>query len=64
MAAQYLKSKNYANISEHIKFIDSVKHYQQSLATLANTMTTEEKENIEMSCKKLMQRDQKLNQKF
>ena len=41
-----------------------MRHYQQSLATLANTMTTEEKENIEMSCRKLIQRDQKLNQKF
>ena len=57
-----LTNINSANIGEQIKCIDTMKYFQQCLATLANTMNKEEKENVKMSCKKCIQRDQKLNQ--
>ena len=34
---------NYANISDQVTFIDTLKHYQQSLAKLAEGMTEKEK---------------------
>ena len=34
------------------KIIDTMKHYQQSLSTLATAMTETEKQNIKFECKK------------
>ena len=34
-----LTNINFANISDQIKFIDTLKYYQQSLSVLASTMT-------------------------
>ena len=47
-----------------VKFIDTMKYCQQSLSTLAATMTETEKQNIKIHCKKFINRDKKLNQKF
>ena len=44
---------NYANISEKVKFIDTMKYYQQSLANLAESMTDQEIENIKSKSKKV-----------
>ena len=41
-----------------------MKYYQQSLATLANTMTQVEKQSMEIAFKKFIQGNQKINQKL
>ena len=41
-----------------------MKYCQQSLSTLAATMTETEKQNIKIHCKKFINSDKKLNQKF
>ena len=38
-----LTNINFANIAEHVKFVNTVKYYQQSLSTLATTMTETKK---------------------
>ena len=38
---------NFSNITGEIKFIDSLKYYQKSLAELASSLTDEEKISIE-----------------
>ena len=40
---------NFSNITDEIKFIDSLKHYQKSLAELASALTDEEKISIKKS---------------
>ena len=45
---------DFANISELVKFIDTMKYYQQSLVKLAETMTCEEKEKIKRECKNVI----------
>ena len=40
---------NFSNITDEIKFIDSLKHYQKSLVELASTLTDEEKISIKKS---------------
>ena len=45
-------------------FTDSIKHFQQSLGTLANTMTNNEKLAIKKECKKIILRDESLSKKF
>ena len=47
---------NYANIGEQIKFIDTMKYYQQSLAKLAESMTEEEKEKIKNELKNFIEK--------
>ena len=37
---------NYANISDQVKFIDTIKYYQEPLASLAKNTEQNEKENI------------------
>ena len=37
---------SFSNITDEIRFIDSLKHYQKSLAELASTLTDEEKISI------------------
>ena len=51
-----LTQVNYANISKQVKFVDTMKHYQQSLAKLAESMTNQDKEKIENESKKLIER--------
>ena len=47
---------NYANISEQIKFIDTMKYYQQSLTKLAESMTDQVNEKIKSESKKLIKK--------
>ena len=54
-----LTNINFANIGEQIKFIDTMKYYQQSLSALAATVI-----NINIQCKNFVNRDKKLNQKL
>ena len=55
---------NFAHIGSQLVFIDSVKYFQQSLGTLANTMTDDEKLPIKKECKKFILRDESLSRKF
>lgn len=45
---------NFAVIQNQVRFIDTVKHYQQSLANLAASMTDVEKENVRKNCRKCL----------
>ena len=47
MGGTNLTNMNYANISNQIKIIDTIKYYQTSLANISNTATYSEKVNIE-----------------
>ena len=47
-----------------MKFIDTMKYYQESLSTLAATMTETEKQNINFSVKNLINGIEKLNHRF
>lgn len=38
-----LTNANYVNIGDQVKFIDTIKYYQQSLSKLAETVTAGEK---------------------
>ena len=42
---------NFAIIKNQVKFIDTVKHFQQSLASLAKSMTDDERENVKRTCR-------------
>ena len=42
---------NFAIVQNQVRFIDTVKYYQQSLASLADSMTDIEKENVRKSCR-------------
>ena len=55
---------NFANIANQVKFIDTIKYYQQSLAVLAGTMTNQERLSIKKEYKKPIRKDTKLNEKF
>ena len=37
---------NYGNIGREVKFIDTIKHYQKSLAELATTLTEDEQNSV------------------
>ena len=50
-----LTNINFANTGNQVKFIDTVKFYQQSLASLAET-TTNEKQEIRDGCEKFIKR--------
>ena len=47
MGGTNLTNMNYANISNQIKIIDTIKYYQTSLANISNTAAFNEKVNIE-----------------
>ena len=38
-------------IKNQVRFIDTVKYFQQSLASLAGSMTDNERENVKKNCK-------------
>ena len=59
-----LTNINFANIGEQVKFINTMKYYQQSLSTVAATMKETEKQNIKFQCKKIINNNKKLNLKF
>ena len=42
---------NFANIKSQVKFIDTIKYFQQSLGSLADSMTDEEKHNVRKNCR-------------
>ena len=44
---------NFAHMGNQVAFIDSIKYFQQSLGTLANTMTDDKKLAIKKECKNL-----------
>ena len=60
----YLININFGNIIDQIKFIDTLKYYEQSLSVLASTMTEQEKESIRNECEKLIKNNQRLNKIF
>ena len=43
IGGEHLTSVNYANIADQVKFIDTIKYFQQSLSTLASSMSDGEK---------------------
>ena len=45
---------NFAIIKNQVRFIDTVKYFQQSLASLADSMTDTERENIRKICRKFL----------
>ena len=45
---------NFAIIQNQVRFIDTVKYYQQSLAGLASSMTDIEKENVRKNCRRFL----------
>ena len=42
---------NFANIKSQVKFIDTIKYFQQSLGSLADSITDEEKHNVRKNCR-------------
>ena len=47
-----LLNKNFTNIANQVKFVDTKRYYQQSLAVLASTMTEQGRLSIKESAKK------------
>ena len=47
-------SINFAIIQNQIRFIDTVKYYQQSLANLADSMTDIERANVRKNCRRFL----------
>ena len=45
---------NFAIIGNQVKFIDTVKYFQQSLASLADSMTDDERKNVRKSCRNFL----------
>ena len=59
-----LTDVQYANISNQVKFIDTIKYYQQPLANLAANSDNNEKKNIRNSCLKLTKKHKFYSEKF
>ena len=45
---------NFAIIRNQVKFIDMVKYFQQSLTSLADSMTDNERKNVRISCRNFL----------
>ena len=45
---------NFAIVQNQVRFIDTVKYYQQSLASLASSMTDIENENLRTNCRRFL----------
>ena len=56
IGGSYLTNINFANIGEQVKFIDSIKYYQQSLAKLPESLTIEEEEKIKKESKRFIEK--------
>ena len=48
---------NFANIANQVKFIVTLKYYQQSLSVLVTTMTDQEEQGIKKECEKFIKND-------
>ena len=59
-----LTNINFIKIASQVKFIDTIKYYQQRLFVLASPMTDEERYCVKKECKKFIKNDSKLNFKF
>ena len=55
---------NYANISERVKFTDTMKYYQQSLAKLVEIMADQEEERIKNQSKKFIEKHEYFGKVF
>ena len=55
---------NFANIRNKVMFVDTIKYFQQGLGKLASGLTDSEKLAIRTECKKFIQKDENLSQKF
>ena len=64
IGAANLTNINFAKISDQIKFLYTLKYYQQSLSVLVSTMTKKQKQKIKNECLKFIEHDQKLSTKF
>ena len=49
-----LANVNFTIIRNQVKFIDTVKYFQQSLASLADSMTDDERKNVRKSCRNFL----------
>ena len=56
-----LTNINFAKISDQVKFIDTVKYFQQSLSALSSSMIDEKKKGIRTECQRFIKNDPKLN---
>ena len=56
-----LKNVHYANIGNQVKFIDTIKYYQQSLSSLASNADKTEKLNIQR-CEKFIRKQKWFSQ--
>ena len=52
-----LTKAQYANIDSQVKFIDTIRYYQQSLASLAKSVDQTEKSCIRSSCQKFIEKN-------
>ena len=52
-----LANVHYANIGSQVKFIDTIKHYLQSLSSLAKSADENKKANIRNSCQKFIEKN-------
>ena len=59
-----LTNINFANIGNQVTFIDTIKHFQESLGMLASNLTDSEKFAIWTECEKFIQKDKNLSKKF
>ena len=55
---------NFASIGNQVQFVDTVKYFQQSLSTLAASLTSSEKEAIWKACKNYLTKDPNLSKKL
>ena len=51
-----LTNVQYANIGKQVKYIDTIKYYQQSLSSLAKNASEIEKKDIRASCLKFIEK--------
>ena len=53
-----LTNINFAKISDQVKFIDTVKYFQQSLSALSSSMIDEKKKELELNVRDLLRMTQ------
>ena len=59
-----LTNVQYANIVNQVKFIDTMKYYQQSLSSLVKNANEIEKKNIKASCLKFVEKTKTYSSTF
>ena len=55
---------SFANISNQIIFLDTIKYFQQSLNVLANSLTDTKKSAFSKACETFIKKDENLARKF